>query len=60
MSHALDCPECGEDTFVRDDPEWGEDETEPCSDCGASLIVRIDDSDPEMSPLAYADVLEAR
>lgn len=52
---ALNCPECGEDVFVRGIPEWFEDEAERCTDCGIMCMVRIDDSDFD-NPVAWVNV----
>lgn len=35
MKHWLDCPCCGEEHLVREEPEWFEGEEERCPDCGA-------------------------
>lgn len=61
MTHYLECPECGDSVFGREEPWWYEDEQETCSVCGTRLVVRVEDDDTEYDPdngvggHAYAD-----
>ena len=43
----LDCPECGEDVFVREVNAFMDGEEEVCSECGSRLMVSCDsESEP--------------
>ena len=51
-----DCPECGESAFERDEPYWMDGDEEECVDCGARLVVSVDDA--EDPPTAHVNLAE--
>jgi rRNA maturation protein Nop10 len=52
---SLDCPECGEDVFVRQANEFTDGEEETCSGCGSRVMVTCDSETPATAVLREED-----